>query len=89
MSISGKSKRQIVEEAVSEHLGDDGLVVGRATVIEDPNEVMTLREAADLLRLDSAALKAAAAAGRVPGRRIGGKWRFSKSALLAWLDHTD
>ena len=104
VSISGKSKRQIVEEAVSEHLTDEGVVVVRGEGVAvgradsgqeppqpspEPDQVLTLQEAADLLKIDSGALKAAASAGRVPTRRIGGKWRFSRAALLAWLDNSE
>jgi excisionase family DNA binding protein len=37
------------------------------------------------LKLDEAAVLDAAEAGELPGRRIGGYWRFSRSAVLAWL----
>ena len=87
VSATGKSKRQLVEEAVSQHLGDDGLVVGRVALHEEAPVVMTLHEAADLLRVAPRDLKSAAGAGKVPARRIGGKWRFGRRALLAWLEH--
>ncbi|HSJ73967.1 MAG TPA: helix-turn-helix domain-containing protein [Miltoncostaeaceae bacterium] len=52
-----------------------------------PPEVPTLEEAAELLRLGPAAARAAAEAGEIPGRRIGGRWRFSRRRLIAWLEH--
>ena len=85
VSILGKSKRQLIEDAVREHLGDDGLVVGQATLREDRPEILTLDEAAALLRLEAPALDQAAQNGELPGRKIGGEWRFSKEALLSWL----
>jgi excisionase family DNA binding protein len=48
-------------------------------------EVLTLEEAAELLRVTPAALRLDAEAGHVPGREVGGEWRFSRAALLAWL----
>lgn len=48
-------------------------------------EVLTLEEAAELLRVSPAALRVEAEAGRVPGRQIGGEWRFSRATLLEWL----
>jgi excisionase family DNA binding protein len=84
-STSGKSKRQLVEDAVREHLSDDGLVVGRITLPEPEPEVLTAAEAAALLRVDADELVAAADRGELPGRRIGAQWRFSRAALLAWL----
>ncbi len=102
VAVLGKSKRQLVEEAVTRHLGDDGLVTGRdglvighASVREyqpassgpraDAHEVLTLEEAAALLRVDQADLDAAAGRSEVPGRQIAGTWRFSRAALLRWL----
>jgi excisionase family DNA binding protein len=82
---SGKSKRQLIEDAVRVHLTDDGLVVGHAQLHEDAPAVLTAAEAAALLRVDERQLAEAAARGDVPGRRIGAEWRFSREALLAWL----
>jgi excisionase family DNA binding protein len=84
---SGLSKRQIVEDAVREHLGDGGkgLVVGRINLSEPPADVLTPGEAAELLRIGEDALLKAAEDGELPGRRIGGEWRFAREALLAWL----
>jgi len=75
------------------------LTVGRISLVEegrtplsDPdstapaNEVMTLPEAAAFLRLEEAQLEQSAAKSEVPARRIAGQWRFSRAALLAWLD---
>jgi excisionase family DNA binding protein len=82
---SGKSKRQLVSEAVREHLTNDGLVVGRATLREVGDEVMTVEETAAMLKLEDSAVLAAAEAKDLPGRQIDGHWRFSRSAVLAWL----
>jgi excisionase family DNA binding protein len=85
---TGQSKRRLVEDAVRQHLAsDDGLVVGRAALRENPPEVLTLEEAAALLRVEDAALLEIAERGDIPGQRIGQQWRFSRTALLAWLDH--
>jgi excisionase family DNA binding protein len=81
---TGRSKRDLVSEAVRIHLGE-GLTIGRATVTEPPPEVLTLDEAAALLRLDADAVEAAARAGELPGREVGGEWRFGRAALLHWL----
>lgn len=48
-------------------------------------EVLTLEEAAALLRVEVGALRAWAQAGEVPGRRLGDDWRFRREALLDWL----
>ena len=47
--------------------------------------MLTLSEAAALLRVDAPALERLADSGNVPGRRIGIEWRFDCAALMAWL----
>jgi len=86
---SGKTKRQLVSEAVREHLTDDGLVVGHAALQERGDEVMTAAETAALLKLDEPAVITAATSGDLPGRQIGGHWRFSRGAIVAWLAGDD
>jgi len=49
-------------------------------------EVLTLVEAARLLRIDADQLVVLAAQNRIPARRIGPHWRFNRAALLAWLN---
>ena len=51
----------------------------------DPPEVMTAAQAAQFLQIDEAALIEMAAAGKLPGRRLGADWRFSRAALVEWL----
>lgn len=53
--------------------------------VEATHEVLTPVEAASLLKVSVDAVKAEAVAGRLPGRSIGGEWRFSRAAVLDWL----
>ena len=48
--------------------------------------VLTLNEAAGFLRIGPDELERLAAQNKVPGRRIGTRWRFNRTALLAWLN---
>lgn len=48
-------------------------------------EILTLDEAASLLRVSADALKADAEKEKVPARLIGGEWRFMKHSLVNWL----
>lgn len=51
-------------------------------------DVMTAREAADYLRVGYDKFMDNLRAGLgIPGRKLGGQWRFSKPALKAWLEH--
>ncbi len=51
----------------------------------DP-EVLTLTEASRLVGVSDDRLKAEVEAGRLAGRRIGRTWRFSRRALMDWLE---
>jgi excisionase family DNA binding protein len=85
---SGVSKRHLVGAAVRRQLEEaDGLVVGRVSLREAPPEVLTAEEAAALLRVDAAAVVESAERGDLPGRQVGGHWRFAHDAVLDWLAH--
>jgi len=65
---------------------DAEAVVGRADFVPAPApEVLTVEQAAELLQTEPEAVRALADAGELPGRRIGGEWRFLRRAVLAWL----
>jgi excisionase family DNA binding protein len=51
----------------------------------DPPEVMNALQAAQFLQIDEAVVIEMAEAGKLPGRRLGEVWRFSRAALVAWL----
>jgi excisionase family DNA binding protein len=48
--------------------------------------VLTLAEAADLLRVAPGELEQLAERDEVPARRVGSSWRFGCESLMAWLD---
>jgi excisionase family DNA binding protein len=50
-----------------------------------PVEVLTLAEAAAYLRLPEREVIAATTSQGLPGRLVGGEWRFLKTALQQWL----
>jgi excisionase family DNA binding protein len=49
------------------------------------SEVLTLEEAAELLRVPADDVRALVESGELPARRIGETWRFTRTAVLAWL----
>ena len=49
-------------------------------------EILTLDEAARFMRLEVGELEALARRDAVPARRIGNRWRFNRTALLAWIN---
>ena len=52
------------------------------------DDILTSEEAAKLLRVARATLLGDCRAGLVPCQRVGRAWRFSRRALLAWLNET-
>jgi len=52
-------------------------------------EVLTLREASELLRVEQDELVRMAGTNEIPARKFGKEWRFSQTAMLAWLAGKD
>jgi hypothetical protein len=55
----------------------------------DNNDVITLNEAAALLRVHPVTLRKRAVAWGVPLRRLGAEWRFSRMILTAWIQRRE
>ena len=73
--------RRVVIEA-----GEEPMATGRHTFIPSaPAEVLTLAQLAELLQVEEDAARELADAGEIPARRVGGEWRFARSAVLRWL----
>ena len=51
----------------------------------DPPEVMNAEQAGLFLQIAEEVVVQMAEAGKLPGRRLGAAWRFSRAALVAWL----
>jgi len=51
----------------------------------DPPEVLNAEQAGQFLQIDEAMVVELAEAGKLPGRKLGKAWRFSRAALVAWL----
>jgi excisionase family DNA binding protein len=76
----GASRRVVIEA------DEPQLVVGHHSfrAAEAP-DVLSAAQAAALLQVDEDAVLALARAGQLPGREIGGEWRFARRAVIAWL----
>lgn len=59
---------------------------GKPAAPLSPLDVLTLAEAAAYLRLPEDAVREEAEAGRLVGRHVRGEWRFSREAVIAWLN---
>lgn len=52
-------------------------------------EILTPREAADYLSVHVRTIYRLVKNGDIPGRKVGGSWRFKKEALDQWLSGRD
>ena len=55
----------------------------------DNYDVITLNEAAALLRVHPVTLRKRAVKWGVPHRRLGAEWRFSRKILIAWIQRRE
>jgi excisionase family DNA binding protein len=86
---TGRRKQSLVSEFLGERLTvARPLSLGRIEVTNTPevgDEVLTLAEVANLLKIPVDAVRSRAEEGELPGRRFGKEWRFARTAVLAWL----
>lgn len=58
--------------------------------VSSEREFLSSAEARELLRISKNTLYRNAGAGRIPGAlKVGGTWRFRRSALLRWRSEDD
>lgn len=50
------------------------------------DEIMTLKEVADYLKLADKTAYRLAAEGKLPGFKVGGSWRFKREDILIWIE---
>jgi excisionase family DNA binding protein len=80
--------RRPKQELVAAALGEEDWALGRAELLavnQPAPEVLTTEQLAALLQLDVDTVRKLAARGEIPGRKVGGTWRFSRQAVLDWL----
>jgi excisionase family DNA binding protein len=93
--LTGRHKQHVLSELLADRLtsGAGPVAVGRVEVANTPialtDEVLTLEEAAALLKLPADTVRSRAEEGDLPGRRFGNEWRFARIAVLAWLADGD
>jgi excisionase family DNA binding protein len=73
--------RRVLVEAT-----DDRLTVGHAEFRPfSPPDVLTVPQLAEWLQVEDDTIQELAEQGDLPGRKLGGEWRFAREAVLAWL----
>ena len=79
--VSGRTKQALVTDFVETALA------GSRTQADQ--SVLDLDEVAKLLRVRPGDVVARIGDGGLPGRRFGDEWRFSRGAVMQWLDTAD
>ena len=51
------------------------------------DEIMTLKEVAEYLKLAEKTAYRLAAEGKLPGFKVGGSWRFKKEDVAVWIEN--
>ena len=81
-----RAGRRWSSHKVTVDLGEPGPTLGSYSFQPyDPPEVMNAEQAGQFLQIDEAVVIELAEAGKLPGRKLGAVWRFSRAALVAWL----
>jgi hypothetical protein len=55
----------------------------------DPPEIMNAEQAGQFLQIEEKNVVELAEGGKLPGKKLGPVWRFSREALVAWLSTPD
>lgn len=50
------------------------------------DEILTLKEVADYLKLAEKTAYRLAAEGKLPGFKVGGSWRFKREDVQTWIE---
>ena len=50
-----------------------------------PDEILTLKEVAEYLKLTDKTAYRLASEGKLPGFKVGGSWRFKKEDVENWI----
>lgn len=53
--------------------------------MKNENEVWTIDEVAEFLRIKPETVRRLAKAGEIPARKLGGNWRFLKSEIINYM----
>lgn len=52
---------------------------------DESSPILTIEEAADLLKIPVSSVYKLAQAGRIPAQKVGRHWRFHRPTLIQWI----
>ncbi len=53
---------------------------------DSEDAVMTVKDVSDYLKIAESTVYRLAQEGKMPGRKVGGTWRFSRKSMEDWLE---
>jgi excisionase family DNA binding protein len=90
---AGRAKQDLVADLIGQGLRavPDLAATPTVTAVEVgmADVILTLDELVALLRVDEPEVQKRLAAGELPARRFGSEWRFSRAAVMRWLEGAD
>ena len=51
-----------------------------------PEEILTIREVAEFLKVTERTIYKLAGEGKIPSFKVGGSWRFQRADLVQWMN---
>ena len=101
--VLGLHKKDLVASLVEQYVDPEAMLASRGSRYNtgpmqvgsysfrayDPPEIMSSEQAAQFLQIDEKNIIELAEAGKLPGRKLGTVWRFSRAALVAWLGNPE
>ena len=54
-------------------------------MVKRVNEILTVQEAADLLRIPRSTVYKLAQVGKIPAQKVGRHWRFHRTTIEKWI----
>ena len=51
-----------------------------------PEEILTIREVAEFLKVTERTIYKLAAEAKIPAFKVGGSWRFQRTDLIQWMN---
>ena len=51
------------------------------------DEILTIREVAELLKINQKTAYKLASVGKIPGFKVSGSWRFERQEIANWIKH--
>jgi excisionase family DNA binding protein len=62
-----------------------GVTGGKDLKMSDYPEILTLQQAAEFLQVSTRTMQRMVKAKEIPGRQVGGQWRFDRDQLKEWV----